>query len=578
MAFDGITVACVTDELNKTVSNGRISKIAQPEPDELILTVKTARGEQVKVLLSASASLPLAYITSANKPGPITAPSFCMLLRKHIQNGKILSVEQPGLERIINFRIEHLNEMGDLCQKTLTVELMGKHSNIIFLDDQNTVIDAIKRIPSFVSSVREVLPGREYFIPVTCQKLNPLEETYEGFNQTIKSISMPLFKALYSHYTGISAFFAREICFRAGIDSDIASDCEFDCRTLYSCFCEVVEDIKNNIFAPQIVVENNSPFEYSAMDLTSFDDASKQKYDSISALLESYYAQKELITRMKQRSTDLRKIVQTMLERDIKKYDLQIKQIKDTEKKDTFRIYGELLNTYGYNVEPKSKSCTVLNYYTNEELTIPLDPDYSALENAKRYFDKYNKLKRTKEALDKLTVEVKEEIEHLESLQNSLDIAVSEDDLIAVKEEMTACGYIRRHSNDKKPKLKSKPFHYVTKEGFHIYVGKNNLQNEDITFKLANGNDWWFHAKKIPGSHVIVKTEGKELPDSVFEDAARLAAFYSKAKGQSKIEVDYVRRKEVKHPNGSKPGFVVYYTNYSMLIDSDISSLSKIDE
>ena len=253
-----------------------------------------------------------------------------------------------------------------------------------------------------------------------------------------------------------------------------------------------------------------------------------------------------------------------------------MKQLRDTEKMDKYKVYGELLNTYGYSARPGDKKIRVLNYYTNEEIDIPLDETKTALENAQKYFEKYNKMKRTYEALAALTVEVKAEIDHLESLQNSLEIAVSEDDLASIREEMVRSGYIRRKGGEKTPKLKSSPFHYITKEGFHIYVGKNNLQNEEITFNLANGNDWWFHAKKIPGSHVIVKTEGKELPDSVFEDAARLAAHYSKAKGADKVEVDYVRRKEVKHPNGSKPGFVVYYTNYSMLIDTEISHIQEV--
>ncbi|MCQ2080289.1 MAG: NFACT family protein [Lachnospiraceae bacterium] len=579
MAFDGITVSCLVHELNKRTLNGRISKIAQPENDELILTIKQPQGEQVKLLLSASPSLPLAYITESSKQSPMIAPNFCMLLRKHIQNGRIIEISQPSLERIINFKIEHLNEMGDICYKTLVVELMGKHSNIIFLDEKEMIIDSIKHIPQSISSVREVLPGRNYFIPETTQKANPLEISFEEFSNDMGASSSPVFKALYSKYTGLSPFFSEEICHRANIDSGICANEIQNLDELYKVFSSAMDDIKNHNFSCSIVYENNVPFEYSSMPLTSFSEEVTKKFDSISSLLEAYYAEKELVSRIKQRSIDLRKIVQNLLEKDVKKYDLQLKQIKDTEKKDTYRIYGELLNTYGYNLEPNLTKFTTINYYTNEEITIPLDPDFTAIENAKKYFEKYNKLKRTKEALDKLTIEVKEEIEHLESIQNSLDIAVSLDDLLAIKEEMINSGYIKRHnSNNKKQKIKSKPFHYITKEGFHIYVGKNNLQNEEITFKVANGNDWWFHAKNIPGSHVIVKTEGLELPDSVFEDAAKLAAYYSKAKGQSRIEVDYVRRKEVKHPNGSKPGFVVYYTNYSMLIDSDISSLTRIDD
>ena len=265
----------------------------------------------------------------------------------------------------------------------------------------------------------------------------------------------------------------------------------------------------------------------------------------------------------------------------MKKYDLQLRQMKDTEKRDTYRIYGELLNTYGYSAEPGAKSLQALNYYTDETVTIPLDPTLSAKENAQKYFDRYGKMKRTYEALSQLTVEVREEIQHLESVSTALDIALYEEDLAQIKEELTESGYIRRKAGNrgKKQKITSRPFHYLSSDGFHMYVGKNNFQNDELTFKLATGNDWWFHAKQIPGSHVVVKTgNAQELPDRTFEEAARLAAYYSKGRGQEKVEIDYVQKKHVKKPNGAKPGFVVYYTNYSMAIDSDISGIQPVNE
>ena len=246
--------------------------------------------------------------------------------------------------------------------------------------------------------------------------------------------------------------------------------------------------------------------------------------------------------------------------------------MEDTNKRDTYRIYGELLNTYGYGVTPGSKSIEALNYYTNEMITIPLDPDLTPSENAKKYFEKYNKLKRTHEALDHLTKQVKEEIDHLETISAALDIALLEEDLVQIKQELSESGYINKRSSSKKEKVTSKPFHYISSDGFHMYVGKNNYQNDELTFKFATGNDWWFHAKNTPGSHVIVKCEGAEtLPDRTFEEAGRLAAYYSKGRSQDKVEIDYIQKKHVKKPGGAKPGFVVYYTNYSLMIDSDIS-------
>ena len=312
--------------------------------------------------------------------------------------------------------------------------------------------------------------------------------------------------------------------------------------------------------------------------LTSYSNEQSVKYESVSKLLENYYAEKNLVTRIRQRSVDLRRIVQTALERNVKKYDLQVKQLQDTEKRENYRIYGELLNTYGYGVEAGAKSMEALNYYTNENVIIPLDPTLTTGENAKKYFDKYQKLKRTFEALTTLTQETKDEIDHLQSIMTSLDIALREEDLVQIKEELILSGYIRRKGGSKKERITSKPFHYISSDGFDIYVGKNNFQNEELTFKFATGNDWWFHAKGIPGSHVIVKTNGANMTDRAYEEAGKLAAYYSQSRGQEKIEIDYTQKKNVKKPNGSKPGFVVYYTNYSLVIDSDISMLKNIEE
>lgn len=585
MAFDGITIAAVVKELRDTLIGGRIYKIAQPENDELLLTIKTAEGGQRRLLISAGASLPLIYLTEKNKPSPMTAPGFCMLLRKHLQNGRITDITQPGLERIIHLHIEHLNEMGDLCHKRLIVEIMGKHSNLIFVNEEDSIIDSIKHISGMVSSVREVLPGRIYFIPHTQEKQNPLSLDLESFRFTMYGKNMPAYKALYSSYTGISPMIAQEICYRAGMDGDFstsyfeeAPDGEEKLRLLYKSFSDIMEQIKNGIFSPAIVYENGVPVEYAPLPLSMYEADSTKNYASISELLEQFYAEKNTVTRIRQKSSDLRRIVQTALERNVKKYDLQLRQMKDTEKKDKYRIYGELLNTYGYDIAPGAKSLEALNYYTNEMITIPLDPLLTASENAKKYFDKYSKLKRTYEALSQLTTQVKEEIDHLESIQAALDIALLEEDLAQIKEELIVSGYIHRKGGSKKIKFTSKPFHYISSDGFHIYVGKNNYQNDELTFKFATGNDWWFHAKGIPGSHVVVKSEGASLPDSTFEDAARLAAYYSKARSQDKVEIDYTEKKNVKKPSGSKPGFVVYYTNYSMMIDTDISGITQLEE
>lgn len=603
MAFDGITIANITKELNDTLLGGRIYKIAQPESDELLLTIKN-NGNQYRLLLSADASLPLVYLTEKNKPSPLTAPGFCMLLRKHLQNARILAITQPGLERILHFHLEHLNELGDLCEKKLIVEVMGKHSNIIFCDDKEQIIDSIKHISGMVSSVREVLPGRPYFIPRTQDKYNPLrfstQYTQEDAPLFLKSSEdseplsyvnlcahmrekpMPLYKALYSTYTGLSPIIAQELCFRAGIDGDMPANVlkETALQKLFAALSEMMEIVVSGSFSPVIIYDegnhSRTPVEFSALPLTLYADEESKTFSAISEVLERYYAERSTVTRIRQKSVDLRRIVQTALERNVKKYDLQIRQMKDTEKRDKYKVYGELINTYGYNVEPGAKSLEAINYYTNEPVTIPLDDTLTPQENAQKYFEKYGKLKRTYEALSELTIQVKQEIEHLESILTALDIAMQEEDLAQIREELVESGYIRRKGGSKKIKITSRPFHYLSSDGFHIYVGKNNLQNDELTFKFATGGDWWFHAKQIPGSHVVLKTEGAEVPDRAFEEAARLAAYYSKGRGQDKVEIDYIQKKHVKKPAGAKPGFVVYYTNYSMAIDTDITALKEL--
>jgi len=582
MAFDGITIAAMVQELNKKLGGGRFNKIAQPETDELMITGKGGEG-QCRLLLSASASLPLIYFTEKNKPSPLTAPNFCMLLRKHIGSARISAIRQKGMERVVEFELEHLNEMGDPCRKFLIMELMGKHSNIIFCDENYMILDSIKHVSSHMSSVREVLPGRPYFIPQTQDKKDPLTITEEEFMETVFSRPCNLSRALYTSLTGLSPVIAEEICYRASLDGgDSPQSLDNAAKThLYHTFLRLMEQVKEGDFTPNIIYRGDEPVEYGVLPFQQFGSEYRQEtFDSVSSMLEAYYATKNTITRIRQKSSDLRRIVQTALERNRKKLSLQQKQMKDTAKKDKYKIYGELINTYGYGLEEGCKSFQALNYYTNEEITIPLDPTLTPGENSKKYFDKYGKLKRTEEALTEQIADTQSEIEHLESVSNALDIALAESDLAQIKEELTEYGYIKKHYSGKKgakAQAKSKPFHYISSDGYDIYVGKNNFQNDELTFKFATGNDWWFHAKKMAGSHVVVKNDKEgEMPDRVFEEAGRLAAYYSKGRTAPKVEIDYIQKKQVKKPAGAKPGFVVYYTNYSLMAEPDISGLTEV--
>ncbi|WP_028243696.1 Rqc2 family fibronectin-binding protein [Pseudobutyrivibrio ruminis] len=582
MALDGISIHALVYEFNQNLLNGKINKISQPEREELLITINTPDGNK-RLLISANASLPFMYLTSDNKPAPAQAPGFCMLLRKHIGAGRIIEISQMGLERAVRFKIQHLNEMGDITFKYLYVEIMGKHSNIIFCNEDNMILDSIKHIPSSVSSVREVLPGRDYFIPAQEGKINPLEATEDYFKTKVLKKSESVFKAILSSFIGISPTIANEICYRAAIDSDASNASLFDEHKdrLYKEFENLISDVKENNYYYNIVADASTgkPVEYAPLRLTMYEDMEIKEYPDFSSVLVEFYAKRNAYTNIRQKSSDLRKIIVNHIERASKKLDLQLKQQKDTQKREKYKIYGELLHTYGYDAKPNDKSITVINYYNNEELTIPLDPDLSASENAKKYFDKYAKLKRTAEALDTYIEQSKQELELLKSIEAALNIAENETDLADIRRELVDHGFIKKHTGGKKEKSKkSKPLHFVDDNGFDIYVGKNNYQNDELTFKFATGNDWWFHTKKIHGSHVIVKTNGKELPDSTYEYAAELAAYYSSGRDTDKVEIDYLQKKNVKKPASSVAGFVVYYTNYSMVVSPTLQHVKLISQ
>ncbi len=568
MAFDGFTMAALTKELSDKLTEGRLQKIAQPEPDELLLTVKNNRTN-FRLVLSASPSLPLIYLTGEPKTSPLTAPNFCMLLRKHLNGARITGISQFGLERVIKIELENLNELGDLVNKSLVVEIMGKHSNIIFLDETGQIIDSIKHVSSLVSSVREVLPGRDYFIPNTKDKHNPYELTTEQWMQEVVRQPVSVAKGLCNYFTGFSYTLAHEIAFRCHIDGDapFASLTGNQLSNLLNKLRELLDHSKEGIFAPEIVFQGKEPVEFAAFPLTMYETLEHRTQDSMSAAVETFYREKETIQRIRQKSTDLRKNVTTLLERNRKKRIIQEKQLKDTEKRDRYKIYGELIHTYGYQLTP--------------EVTITIDPTLTAAENANKYFSRYNKLKRTFEAVSQQIEETNELIQHLETILTALDIARQEEDLVLIKQELIDSGYMRSHGRNNRKggrsMPKSSPLHYISSDGYDIYVGKNNYQNDQLTFKIATGNDWWFHAKQAPGSHVIIKCNNEEPPIKTFEEAASLAAFYSANKNADKVEIDYIQKKHVKKPNGGMPGFVVYYTNYSMMAAPDISNIKEAE-
>ena len=602
MAFDGITTAAVVHELNTKLAGGGISRIVQSEKDELVLTVKS-RKQTYRVLMSASASLPLLYLIPTNKQAPLTAPNFCMLLRKHLQGGQILRIYQPSLERVVIFEVSHRDELGDLCTKNLIIELMGKYSNIILTDSANKILDSIKRVPASMSSVREVLPGRDYFIPGADEKHDPLEADLPSFKTLIASSPADIVKSLYMTYTGLSPIVSEEFAYEAGLEprKKAAELTESELSALYRSFHRHMEAVRMGLFEPQIIYADGIPKDFAVFPLALYtgspeiiflegDDISGISeyaeaagfssigFESPSDMLISYYGEKDAATRIRQKSADLRHVVTTALERTNKKFALQEKQLLATEKKDKYRIYGEMLNTYGYNVPEGAKSIEVINYYTNEPLTIPLDPQLSARQNSQKFFDRYAKLKRTADALSTQIEETRDDREQLEYCLAAIDMAETEEDLTEIRRELGEFGFMQKRSvvKGKARQAKAKPLVFLSSDGFTMYVGRNNYQNEEVTFKIGGGSDWWFHAKKMPGSHVIVKGDGRELTDRTFEEAGALAAYYSSGRKAPKVEIDYTQRRNLHKKNGGKPGFVTYHTNYSLMATPDISSLKRL--
>ncbi|WP_455154233.1 Rqc2 family fibronectin-binding protein [Stomatobaculum longum] len=573
MALDGIVIAALVQELRRTLLGGHIQKIAMPENNELLLTIKN-NAAQHRLLISCEAALPLLYLQRENKPSPLTAPGFAMLLRKHIGSGKITAIEQLGLERIVRIETTQLNELGDIAPRALYVELMGKYSNIIFTDESNVILDSMRRVPASVSSLREVLPGRPYFVPEKLQKTNPLSLTEETFTTALAAESgLPLDRALSAAFSGISSLAAQDILYRASIDpragfSDLQPE---ETARLFATFDSVIEKVRSGQFSPAMYLRDELPVEFAALPLAMLEaeGLSTRAYDSMSELLYSYYSLRAESARMRQKSADLRRLVQNHLERSQRKRILQEKQLADSQKKEKYRVYGDLLNTYAFQVPPGADSFVAENFYDdNKPLRIPLDKNLTPAENAKKYFDRYAKLKRTELAVGQELEKTVQEEAHLSSVLTALELATEESDLAEIREELAAFQYVKRQRSPKgkRPqKIQSHPLHFRSSDGFDIYVGKNNYQNEELTFKVASGSDWWFHAKGMPGSHVIVKANGQELPDRCFEEAAALAAYYSKGRDQDKVEIDYLQRRNVKKVNGAPPGFVIYHSNWSMM-------------
>ena len=575
MALDGLVIHSIVDELHKKLLGGKIDKVYQPENDEVVLHIRNNK-ENFKLVLSCSASNPRVYLASDyKKENPINAPMFCMLFRKYIQGGNIVNVSQVDFERIIKISVESFDELKEKTTKDIIIEIMGRHSNIILTHSSNNkIIDSAKRIPPSVSRVRQILPGQTYVLPPKQDKLNPITDiSLNSFVDTLSSFNGPIFKAIYSKFLGISPVIAKEICFRANIDenllvSEISSD---DISKIYREFHNLFKYIKDNIYNPCMVIDTSidKVLDFSCINLSLFSNLSIINDDSISKILENYYATKDIKDRIHQRSSDLRKSISIKLDRLYNKLNKQEKELIESENAQIYKIKGELITSYIYMIEKGMESVEVANFYDLEykNIKISLNTNFTPSENAQKYFKKYNKLKTAKKEITSQMEITKEEIDYLENIMLSIENCENLAELMDIREELGKVGYIRSKNNSKKEtKLTTKPHEFVSSNGFKILVGKNNKQNDHLTLKVASNEDIWMHTKNIPGSHVIIKTEGKEVPDETIFEGAMLAAFFSKSKMSSQVPVDYTKKKNVKKPNGAKPGMVIYDTNNTIYV------------
>ena len=614
MAYDGIVINSIIKEIKTASLGGRVVKVQQPDRETITLTMKGFSG-QTKIIITANASLPLVYISDSLPQAPITAPAFCMLLRKHIQGGKLVDIKQPGFDRIYDFVFEHMDEMGDISERHFIVEIMGRQSNIILTDSQYVILDCIKRVmPDLTEEIekdnkwknssaeekdgagnsdkkssdsdrkssnseRIIYPGQVYITPDSQGKFN-IQEGFgrEQFEEYILSKKISISKAISFGLAGFSKGFAEEILFRTGIDSRKTPD-EMSSEEKDRLFDEIrktCERIEAGEFDPCTVFINGEEKDYHAFPLTSFKEI--RQNESMSQTISDFYREKEKKLLVRSKSADIRKMLQTLIERTSRKLDLQRSQLADTEDRDKFRVYGELINAFGYGLKGGEDSLTCVNYYDNQEITIPIDPDLSAQGNSQKYFEKYNKKKRTFTALTEFIEKTERDLEYLVSAKHSLDIAETAEDIAQVRRELEMSGMVKARyqksgkkvTNGGSRKSGSEPMHFVSSDGYDIYVGKNNLQNDELSFQFASGRDIWFHAKQAPGSHVIVKVKDGDtfdtVPDRVFEEAAAIAAYYSTVSSSPKVEVDYTERKNLKKPPQSNPGYVIYHTNYSITV------------
>lgn len=578
MSMDGLSLYSAMNELNKRLAGGKIDKIQQTDKEELLLMVRSL-GQTYRLLINASAADNRVQLTELKKQAPSEAPMFCMLLRKRIAGGKIVRFEQERLDRVLKISIETYNDLGDLSVFALYCELMGKHSNIILVNEKGVIVDAIKHVGLGMSSVRFVMPGLEYSAPPAQDKQDPSKASADDFSMAMCMVGMSIAKALSNAFFGLSPAVAAQLVARYTDKTECTQLSEAEREELASRLAAFYADIAQGKEKASAVL--NALGETEAVYPFAIAGGGIKLYDSIGEALDSLYINSDRREWAKRHGASARKVLQNNIERCEKKLALYADALNSGEQMEKCRLYGELLTANLHSLKSGTDTAAVDNYYADpvERIAIPLDRQLTPGENAQRYYKKYQKLKAAREMAIVQREQTLSELNYLEGQLDNLTKCTAENELSELIEELKEQGYIKRDKGGKK-KMKlaaSKPMHFVSSTGADIYVGKNNRQNDELTLRFASPNDIWMHTKNIPGSHVIVKG-ASEQDTATMTEAALLAAYYSRARGSENVAVDYTPRKYVKKPAGAKPGMVIYTTNKTAYVTPSEEAVAGLKE
>lgn len=571
MALDGIYLHLLGQEINDQFKNARVEKIYQPSKYEIILKLRTF-SDTGSLLLSASGNNPRMCITNHLPENPAVPPMLCMLLRKHLVGAILTGIRQEGTDRIVYLDFDAITELGYKVKRTLILEIMAQYSNIILIDEDYKIIDSVKRVDLLKSSVRQILPGLKYELPPMQNKISILDGDTDTIVSLIKTSYVS--SALLKTVEGISPLTSREITYRAIGEDKRAEELTKDEKlNLIKCLSDFQNNIKTRDYTPCILLENGQPKDFSFAKIQQYGDCITHKiYDDLSQVLDEFYFEKERLNRIRQRADDLFNTVNTHIERISRKINIQNAELEKAADREKKRIWAELINANLYRINsgdyhPGDEFFEVENYYDDcNSIRIPLKPELSPAQNANRYFKEYRKAQTAEKVLTEQIAQGKNDLKYLESVLDSLSRAETEQELSAVRDELIDVGFLRTRGTVKKQKSQTlKPIEYISEDGFRILVGRNNIQNDQLSFKIANKNDIWFHVQQHHGSHVILITDGKEPSDKTMEYAASLAVYHSSVRGSTNIPVDYTPAKNLKKVPGARLGFVIYHT-YNTII------------